>query len=152
MLPENPDPDADGEMDGYFFQASKLLDGRFRPTIRYGLLDYLDPGTQLGRSADKGDKDLTELVFSLAYYPTPKVALKAEYIVHVNGPKFKEQDEEGKLRRSVQSALRRAEEKGVKRLAFPPIGTGLYQVPLDLCARVMVDTITEHLQQDTRRG
>ena len=32
---------------------------------------------------------------------------------------------------------------------FPPIGTGLYQVPLDLCARVMVDTITDHLRNDT---
>jgi O-acetyl-ADP-ribose deacetylase (regulator of RNase III) len=71
--------------------------------------------------------------------------LKAEWIVHVNGPKFREEDEEGKLRRTVQSALARAEEKGARTLAFPPIGTGLYQVPMDLCARVMVETISGHL-------
>ena len=71
--------------------------------------------------------------------------LKADWIIHANGPKFREEDEESKLRKTVQSALVRAEEKGVKRLAFPPIGTGLYQVPLDLCTRVMVDTISEHL-------
>ena len=71
--------------------------------------------------------------------------LKAEYIIHTNGPKFKEEDEEGKLRSAVRSVLRIADEKGVKRLAIPPIGTGLYQVPLDLCARVMVDTVSEHL-------
>ncbi len=71
--------------------------------------------------------------------------LKADWIIHANGPKFREEDEEGKLRKTVQSALARAEEKGVKRLAFPPIGTGLYQVPLDLCSRVMVETISEHL-------
>ena len=71
--------------------------------------------------------------------------LKADWIIHANGPKFREEDEEGKLRKTVQSALARAEEKGVKRLAFPPMGTGLYQVPLDLCSRVMVETITEHL-------
>jgi O-acetyl-ADP-ribose deacetylase (regulator of RNase III) len=71
--------------------------------------------------------------------------LKADWIIHANGPKFREEDEEAKLRKTVQSALSRAEEKGVKRLAFPPIGTGLYQVPLDLCTRVMVDTISEHL-------
>jgi O-acetyl-ADP-ribose deacetylase (regulator of RNase III) len=75
--------------------------------------------------------------------------LKADHIIHVNGPKFREEDEEGKLRRATTSALRRAEEKGIKRLAIPPIGTGLYQVPLDLCARVMVDTITSHLRNDT---
>jgi O-acetyl-ADP-ribose deacetylase (regulator of RNase III) len=71
--------------------------------------------------------------------------LKADWIIHANGPKFREEDEEGKLRKTIQSALARAEEKGVKRLAFSPMGTGLYQVPLDLCSRVMVETITEHL-------
>ncbi|MBD3851900.1 MAG: macro domain-containing protein [Acidobacteria bacterium] len=71
--------------------------------------------------------------------------LKADWIIHANGPKFREEDEENKLRKTVQSALARAEERGVKRLAFPPMGTGLYQVPLDLCTRVMVDTISEHL-------
>ncbi len=71
--------------------------------------------------------------------------LKADWIIHANGPKFREEDEEGKLRKTVESALSRAEEKGVKRLAFPPIGTGLYQVPLDLCSRVMVETISKHL-------
>jgi O-acetyl-ADP-ribose deacetylase (regulator of RNase III) len=71
--------------------------------------------------------------------------LKADWIIHANGPKFREEDEENKLRKTVQSALARAEEKGVKRLAFPPMGTGLYQVPLDLCTRVMVETISQHL-------
>ena len=71
--------------------------------------------------------------------------LKAKVIIHANGPKFREKDEEGKLRTATRSALVRAEEKGVKRLAFSPIGTGLYQVPLDLCAQVMVDTICHHL-------
>jgi O-acetyl-ADP-ribose deacetylase (regulator of RNase III) len=71
--------------------------------------------------------------------------LKADWIIHANGPKFREEDEEGKLERTVKSIFARAEEKGVKKLAFPPIGTGLYQVPMDLCARVMVDTISAHL-------
>jgi O-acetyl-ADP-ribose deacetylase (regulator of RNase III) len=71
--------------------------------------------------------------------------LKAGRIIHVNGPKFHEPDTEGKLRRATESALRKAEENGVTRLALPPIGTGLYQVPLDLCARVMVDAVARHL-------
>jgi O-acetyl-ADP-ribose deacetylase (regulator of RNase III) len=75
--------------------------------------------------------------------------LKAAYIIHVNGPKFREEDEEGKLRSVTENALRRADEKGIKRLAFPPIGTGLYQVPMDLCARVMVETVTKHLENPT---
>ncbi len=89
---ENPTPDEDGDMHGYFLQASRLLDGRFRPTVRYGILDYLDPGSQAGRDPGKGDKDLTELVFSLAYYPTSMVALKAEYIFFGEGTRASEVD------------------------------------------------------------
>lgn len=47
----------------------------------------------------------------------------------------------------TRAALQRAEEKGIRQLAFPPVGTGLYQVPLDLCARVMVDTVEEYLKR-----
>ena len=75
--------------------------------------------------------------------------LKADHIIHVNGPKFHESDTEEKLRNATRSALERAQEKGVTTLAFPPIGTGLYQVPLDLCARVMMDTVAEYLGEDT---
>jgi O-acetyl-ADP-ribose deacetylase (regulator of RNase III) len=71
--------------------------------------------------------------------------LNADYIIHVNGPKFREEDEKGKLERAVKSALARAEEQGMKQVAFPPIGTGMYQVPMDLCADVMVETISSHL-------
>ncbi len=72
--------------------------------------------------------------------------LPAEWIIHTNGPKFREEDEDGKLRRATQAALERAEERGVRRLAIPPLGTGLYQVPVDLCATAMVDTIQAHLR------
>ncbi len=72
--------------------------------------------------------------------------MKATYIIHVNGPKYLEDDTEGKLARATKSALEIADEKGIAELALPPIGTGLYQVPLDLCARVMVKTVAEHLK------
>ncbi len=75
--------------------------------------------------------------------------MKANHIIHCNGPKFNEPDTEGKLKRAIESALDRAQEKGIARLAFPPIGTGLYQVPLDLCARVTLNTVTERLKGKT---
>jgi O-acetyl-ADP-ribose deacetylase (regulator of RNase III) len=75
--------------------------------------------------------------------------MKAAYIIHAVGPKFQEDDEESKLRRTMVAALRRAEEKGVKRLAFPPMGTGFYQIPVEMCARVMIETIREHLSGPT---
>ncbi len=75
--------------------------------------------------------------------------LKAKHIIHVNGPKFHEPDTKGKLARAVESALRMADEKGITAVAFPPIGTGLYQVPLDVSAQVIVDTVSEHLKNST---
>jgi O-acetyl-ADP-ribose deacetylase (regulator of RNase III) len=74
---------------------------------------------------------------------------KAEKIVHVNGPKFLEPDQEGKLTSAIKAALKRCDEAGLKQIAFPPVGTGFYQVDLGLCARVMTDTITQHLEGNT---
>lgn len=71
--------------------------------------------------------------------------LKADHIIHAVGPRFLEPDIPGKLRRTMQSTLEQAEQKAVERLAFPPMGYGFYGVPLDLSARIMVETIKEHL-------
>lgn len=76
--------------------------------------------------------------------------LKAEWIIHVNGPKFREEGEEEKLRSATRAALQEAERREVSSLALPPIGTGLYQVPLPLCARVMVEEIRNHLANGSR--
>jgi len=76
--------------------------------------------------------------------------MKASYIIHAVGPKFQEADEETKLRKAIVSALKRAEEKGIKRLAFPPMGTGFYGIPADTCARVMLQTIRECLNGKTQ--
>ncbi len=75
--------------------------------------------------------------------------MKAKHIIYVNGPKFHEENQEGKLKSSVQSALKLAEENNISQLAFPPIGTGFYQVNLQLCVQVLVDTVTEHLKGKT---
>ena len=75
--------------------------------------------------------------------------LKADCIIHAVGPKFREENTESKLRTTVLSSLKRAEEKGVETLAFPAMGAGFYGIPPELCAKVMVDAITQHLQGST---
>ena len=72
--------------------------------------------------------------------------LKAQHIIHAVGPKFQEEDTEGKLRTTVLNSLRRAEEAGVQRLAFPAMGAGYYGIASDLCARVMLEVIEGYLQ------
>jgi O-acetyl-ADP-ribose deacetylase (regulator of RNase III) len=75
--------------------------------------------------------------------------LKARQIIHAVGPRFQEEDTESKLRATLTSVLRLAEKEGVKRLALPAMGAGYYGIPPELCARVMADTISNHLQDDT---
>jgi O-acetyl-ADP-ribose deacetylase (regulator of RNase III) len=75
--------------------------------------------------------------------------LKAKYIVHAVGPRFQEAELEEKLRLAVVNALKAAEEKGIRRVAFPPMGVGFYGVPLDLCSSIMVDVFSEHLSANS---
>lgn len=89
---ENPPGVADGDISGFFMQASKLINKIVRPTIRYGSLDYLDPGAALGRSPSKGNKDLSELVFSLGYYPASWTVIKAEYQILMEGDRVSSKD------------------------------------------------------------
>ena len=75
--------------------------------------------------------------------------MKVSHIIHVNGPKFHEPDTEEKLKKTICAALAIADEKGITQIAFPPIGTGFYQVPQDQNATVMVNTIETYLKGET---
>lgn len=108
-----------------------------------------------GAIVARGGKTVQDQLNAVGSLPTGEAAvttggsLKAKYIIHVNGPKFNEPGTREKLANAVRSALARADEKGLTALAFPPIGSGLYQVPLDVSARVIVDTVSEHLNNST---
>ena len=65
------------------------------------------------------------------------------------GPRFHEENIEGKLRTTLLNLLTLVEEKGITRIAFPAMGAGFYGIPADLCARVMLETIKSHLLGET---
>ena len=75
--------------------------------------------------------------------------LKAKRIIHAVGPRHHEPEEEAKLRQAVRSALRAAEEAGLKQVAFPAMGVGFYGVSLDLCSTVMLKEIRDYLKKET---
>jgi len=75
--------------------------------------------------------------------------LKTQYIVHAVGPRFQEEDTEGKLHTTVLNSLKRAEEKGIQRIAFPAMGAGYYGIAPNVCARVMLDAIEGYLGGET---
>ena len=75
--------------------------------------------------------------------------LKARYVIHAVGPRWGEEDVEGKLRSATLNSLKLADEHGLKSLAFPAISTGAFGVPLEVCADVMVPAILDYLKGPT---
>lgn len=71
--------------------------------------------------------------------------MKANFIIHAVGPRFQEDDIEGKLSTTMVNALQAAEGKGIERVAFPAMGAGYYGISPDVSARVMTEVLKEHL-------
>lgn len=100
-------------------------------------------------------KELNELVTD-GPIPTGEVVvteagkLSADLIIHAVGPRFREDDIEEKLLKTMRNTLLRAEERGVKTLAFPAMGAGYYGIPAPVSSRVMLDALKEHLSGNTQ--
>ena len=56
-------------------------------------------------------------------------------VIHAVGPRYGEGDEEKKLVQALVSAWQRAEERGWTSVSFPAVSSGIFAVPLEVCAR-----------------
>lgn len=75
--------------------------------------------------------------------------LKAEYVIHAVGPRMGEGDEDEKLKNATLNSLGRADEKGMKSIAFPAISTGIFGFPIKRAARIMLLAAGEFLAGET---
>jgi O-acetyl-ADP-ribose deacetylase len=64
-------------------------------------------------------------------------------VIHAVGPRQGEGDEEAKLEKALRAAFRCAEERGWDSLSFPAISSGIFAVPLDVCARAYVRAVRD---------
>ena len=74
--------------------------------------------------------------------------LQQPHILHSPGPVWKGggANEAEKLTASYRSCLEKAEEKGLKSIAFCSISTGVYGYPLPLAAPLALATVKEYLE------
>lgn len=75
--------------------------------------------------------------------------LKAKYVIHAVGPQMGEGNEDEKLKNATLNSLKRAEEKGVRTIAFPAISTGIFGFPINRCAKIMLANSKQYLEGET---
>ncbi len=68
-------------------------------------------------------------------------------VVHAVGPRLGEGDEEAKLVRALTSAFARASERAFSSLSFPAVSSGIFAVPLPVCARAYVRAVREFFSE-----
>lgn len=74
--------------------------------------------------------------------------LNAKYVIHAAGMHLGGSVSEEPLRGATKNSLLMADEKGVKTIAFPAIGTGVGGFSINRCAQVMIDIVLEHLKNE----
>ena len=76
--------------------------------------------------------------------------LPCEYVIHTVGPIWYggNNSESELLRNCYINSLKTAKEKGIRRIAFPSISTGVYGYPLNSAANVAVLTVKDFAAND----
>ena len=71
--------------------------------------------------------------------------LPCDYVIHTVGPIWRggNRGEAQLLKNCYVNSLRIAREKGIRKVAFPSISTGVYSYPLDEAARIAVEAVKE---------
>jgi O-acetyl-ADP-ribose deacetylase len=69
-------------------------------------------------------------------------------VIHAVGPKMGEGDEEKKIVHALRQAFELAEERHWRSLSFPAISSGIFLVPLPVCARGYLRAVKEFYAQN----
>lgn len=75
--------------------------------------------------------------------------LPCDYVIHTPGPRWRggNKKERELLTSCYQFCLELAVKKGIRRIAFPSISTGIYQFPLKEAAKIAVRTAKEFVSE-----
>ena len=125
------------EVDAFVFYAD--------PTLKlgsgYGGAISSRGGPSIQKELDElGPAEVTQVVV------TEAGKLKAKHILHAIGPAFQEPEMLEKLRATIKNVLAKADEKELKTLALPAMGTGFYGVPLAESAKITLEVVRDYLK------
>jgi O-acetyl-ADP-ribose deacetylase (regulator of RNase III) len=75
--------------------------------------------------------------------------LKARHVIHAASMQLGGRTTAHALSSSTAHSLRIAQERGLKSIAFPAVGTGIAGFPMRECAEIMLGEVAEHLKRGT---
>jgi len=73
--------------------------------------------------------------------------LKSRYVIHAASMQLGGRTAPHALRSSIAHSLRIAEQKSLKTIAFPAVGTGIADFPMEECAEIMLAEAVSHLKR-----
>src|SRR5204862_7727875 len=75
--------------------------------------------------------------------------LNARFVIHAASMQLGGKTNADALRRSTAHSLKIANERGLKTIAFPAVGTGIAGFPLKDCAQIMLREAAQHVKGET---
>ncbi|HTS70117.1 MAG TPA: macro domain-containing protein [Terriglobia bacterium] len=75
--------------------------------------------------------------------------LRAHFVIHAAGMRPGEKATTESIRLATRASLMRAEEKAIRSLAFPALGTGVAGLPIADCAAIMLKVTLDHIKMRT---
>lgn len=76
--------------------------------------------------------------------------LPCDYVIHTVGPVWNggKNKEEELLASCYYNSMKIAAENGIRTVAFPSVSTGIYHFPVELAAKIAVDTVAGFLKEN----
>lgn len=112
---------------------------------------YMGAGVA-GAIKRKGGQDIETEAVSKGPIPvgaavmTSAGKLKARYVIHTAVMGIDLVTDAGKIDSATRSALNMADEASITSIAFPALGTGIGEFPINEAARIMYRAVKEHLK------
>ncbi len=75
-------------------------------------------------------------------------SLKAQWIIHAAVNPLGLWADAKSVRAATKAALRKADDKKIKRLAFPALGTGAGALAVERCAEILIEEVMKHCEND----
>src|SRR5512143_3132648 len=111
-------------------------------------------GGVAGAIVRKGGRVIQDESDKIGYVPVGGAAittggkLKARYVIHAVGPRMGEGDEDGKLKRAINSVLALATEEKLRSISIPAISAGIFGFPKDRCAEILVGETAAYIKNN----